>query len=188
MTYTETTIPGVWIIEPKVFKDARGYFMEAFKQSEFEVKIGKITFIQDNESCSSKGVLRGLHYQLAPYSQSKLVRVIKGRVIDVAVDVREGSPTFGKYVAVELSEENKRQLFIPQGFAHGFHVLSEEAIFTYKVDNPYTPSHERGIRYDDPSIHVEWGIEADERVNLSEKDTKAPLLNEAELNFHYSHP
>ena len=186
MNYIETKIPGVWIIEPKVFKDARGYFMEAFKQAEFDEKVGKISFVQDNESCSSKGVLRGLHYQLAPYSQSKLVRVIKGRVLDVAVDVRAGSPTFGQYVAVELSEENKRQLFVPQGFAHGFHVLSDEAIFTYKVDNPYTPSHERGIRYDDPTINVEWGIAKDEFVNLSEKDTKAPTLSEAELNFTYT--
>ena len=170
MTYTETVIPGVWIIEPKVLKDARGYFMEAFKQAEFEEHIGKIQFVQDNESCSSKGVLRGLHYQLAPYSQSKLVRVIKGRVLDVAV---------------ELSDENKRQLFIPQGFAHGFHVLSDEAIFTYKVDNPYTPTHERGIRYDDPTVHVDWSITDPESINLSEKDTKAPLLKDAELNFKY---
>lgn len=185
MTYTETVIPGVWIIEPKVLKDARGYFMEAFKQAEFEEHIGKIQFVQDNESCSSKGVLRGLHYQLAPYSQSKLVRVIKGRVLDVAVDVREGSPTFGKYVAVELSDENKRQLFIPQGSAHGFHVLSDEAIFTYKVDNPYAPTHERGIRYDDPTVHVDWSITDPESINLSEKDTKAPSLKDAELNFKY---
>ena len=185
MTYTETEIPGVWIIEPKVFNDTRGYFMEAFKQEEFEKHIGKISFIQDNESCSSKGVLRGLHYQLAPYSQSKLVRVIKGCVLDIAVDVRKGSPTYGKYVAVELSDENKRQLFIPQGFAHGFHVLSDEAIFTYKVDNPYKPSHEGGIRYNDPTIHVDWHITADEVINLSEKDAKAPFLKDAELNFIY---
>lgn len=185
MTYIETDIPGVWIIEPKVFNDARGYFMEAFKKSEFEEKIGKIEFVQDNESCSSKGVLRGLHYQLAPFSQSKLVRVIKGRVLDVAVDIRKGSPTFGKYVAVELSAENKRQLFMPQGFAHGFHVLSDEAIFTYKVDNPYTPTHERGIRYDDPTINVEWMIEDGEQLNLSEKDSKAPMLSDAEMNFEF---
>lgn len=185
MTYTETKIPGVWILEPKVWKDARGYFMEAFKQTDFEEHIGKIQFIQDNESCSSKGVLRGLHYQLAPYSQAKLVRVIKGRVLDVAVDIRSGSPTFGQYVAVELSDENKRQLFVPRGFAHGFHVLSDEAIFTYKVDNLYMPSHERGIRYDDPTIRVDWGIMPEETLNLSEKDTKAPFLDEAEINFNY---
>lgn len=185
MNYIETEISGVWIIEPKVFKDARGYFMEAFKQAEFEQNIGIINFIQDNESCSSKGVLRGLHYQLAPYSQSKLVRVITGRVLDVAVDLRVGSPTFGKYVSVELSAENKRQFFIPQGFAHGFHVLSEEAVFTYKVDNPYMPSHERGLRFDDPAIGVDWGITDMDAVNLSEKDTKAPLLSEAEYNFTF---
>ncbi len=185
MTYIETAIPGVWLIEPKVFEDARGYFMEAFKQTEFDERIGKIRFIQDNESRSSKGVLRGLHYQLAPYAQSKLVRVIKGRVLDVAVDIRDGSPTFGKYVAAELSEENKRQLFVPQGFAHGFHVLSEEAIFTYKVDNPYMPTHERGIRYDDPTIGVDWGITEPGAVNLSAKDTKAPFLRDAEINFKY---
>lgn len=185
MNYIETEIPGVWIIEPKVFNDARGYFMEAYKQAEFEQHIGKINFIQDNESCSSKGVLRGLHYQLAPYSQSKLVRVITGRVLDVAVDLRAGSPTFGKYVTVELSGENKRQFFIPQGFAHGFHVLSEEAVFTYKVDNPYMPTHERGLRFNDPAIGVDWGITNIDVVNLSEKDTKAPLLSEAEYNFTF---
>lgn len=185
MNYIETEISGVWIIEPKVFNDARGYFMEAFKQAEFEEHIGKVNFIQDNESCSSRGVLRGLHYQLAPYSQSKLVRVITGRVLDVAVDLRVGSPTFGKYVSVELSADNKRQFFIPQGFAHGFHVLSEEAVFTYKVDNPYMPSHERGLRYDDPSIGVDWGITDINALNLSEKDTKAPLLIEADFNFTY---
>ena len=185
MNYIETEISGVWIIEPKVFNDARGYFMEAFKQSEFEQHIGKVNFIQDNESCSSKGVLRGLHYQLAPYSQSKLVRVITGRVLDVAVDLRAGSPTFGKYVSVELSAENKRQFFIPQGFAHGFHVLSDEAIFTYKVDNPYMPSHEKGLRFDDPAIGVDWVITDIVAVNLSDKDTNAPLFSEAEYNFTF---
>ncbi|WP_459186913.1 dTDP-4-dehydrorhamnose 3,5-epimerase [Parabacteroides sp. APC149_11_2_Y6] len=185
MTYIETEIPGVWIIEPKVFEDARGYFMEAWKKEEFEQHVGKINFVQDNESCSSKGVLRGLHYQLAPYSQSKLVRVIKGTVLDVAVDLRVGSPTFGKYVSVELSGENKRQFFVPQGFAHGFHVLSDEAVFTYKVDNPYTPSHERGIRFDDPSVGVDWGITDPAVVNLSDKDRNAPLLKDAELNFTF---
>ena len=180
MTYIETEIPGVWIIEPKVFKDARGYFMEAWKKAEFEEHIGKVEFVQDNES---KGVLRGLHYQLAPYSQSKLVRVIKGCVLDVAVDLRKGSSTFGKYVAVELSDENKRQFFIPQGFAHGFHVLSEEAVFTYKVDNPYMPTHERGLRFDDPSVGVDWKIMDPSILNLSDKDRNAPLLQDAELNF-----
>lgn len=185
MTYIETEIPGVWIIEPKVFNDARGYFMEAWKRADFEQHVGEVNFVQDNESCSSKGVLRGLHYQLAPYSQAKLVRVIKGIVWDVAVDIRVGSPTFGKYVAVELSGQNKRQLFIPQGFAHGFHVLSEEAVFTYKVDNPYSPTHERGLRFDDPAVGVDWGITDPAIVNLSEKDMKAPLLKDAELNFTF---
>ena len=185
MTYKETAISGVWIIEPKVFCDQRGYFMEAFKKEEFESIVGTVQFIQDNESCSSKGVLRGLHYQLAPFAQAKLVRVIKGKVLDVAVDIRKGSPTFGHYVAVELSDENKRQLFVPRGFAHGFHVLSEEAIFTYKVDNPYTPTHERGIRYDDPTISVDWGITDPTAVNLSAKDMHAPSLQEAEINFTY---
>ena len=185
MNYIETEIPGVWVIEPKVFKDGRGYFMETWKQDEFEQCIGKVKFVQDNESCSSRGVLRGLHYQLAPYSQAKLVRVIKGRVLDVAVDVRAGSPTFGRYVAVELSDENKKQLYIPQGFAHGFHVLSDEVVFTYKVDNLYTPTHERGLRFDDPSVAVDWQIEEDEVLNLSEKDKNAPLLKDAELNFTF---
>lgn len=185
MNYIETEIPGVWIVEPKVFADARGYFMEAWKKEEFEQKVGKIEFVQDNESCSSRGVLRGLHYQLAPYSQSKLVRVITGRVLDVAVDIRRGSPTFGRYVAVELSAENKRQLFIPQGFAHGFHVLSDEAVFTYKVDNPYMPSHERGLRFDDPTIGVDWKITDAEVLNLSEKDQRSPMLGEAEINYVY---
>ena len=185
MNYIKTVIPGVWIIEPKVFGDARGYFMETFKQEDFDRHIGATRFVQDNESCSSKGVLRGLHYQLAPYSQAKLVRVIKGRVLDVAVDLRKGSQTFGKHVAVELSETNKRQLFIPRGFAHGFHVISETAIFTYKVDNPYMPTHEGGIRYDDPAIHIDWGITDSQSILLSEKDSQAPLLNEAKLNFIY---
>ena len=185
MTYIETEIPGVWIIEPKVFKDARGYFMEAWKKAEFEEHIGKVEFVQDNESCSSTGVLTGLHYQLAPYSQSKLVRVIKGCVLDVAVDLRKGSPTFGKYVAVELSDENKRQFFIPQGFAHGFHVMSEEAVFTYKVDNPYAPTHERGLRFDDPTVGVDWKITEPAILNLSDKDRNAALLQDAEINFEF---
>lgn len=181
MTYTETPIPGVWIIEPKVFKDARGYFMEAFKQEEFDAHVGRTVFIQDNESRSSKGVLRGLHLQAAPYAQAKLVRVIKGRVLDVAVDLRKDSPTFAQHVAVELSDENKRQLFIPRGFAHGFHVLSDEAIFTYKVDNVYMPSAEQGIRYDDPTIGIDWQIGSNEPLNLSEKDLKVPFLSA----FHF---
>ena len=181
MNFIQTEIEGVWIIEPRVFSDARGYFMEAYKQSEFEEHIGKVDFIQDNESCSSAGVLRGLHYQLAPYAQAKLVRVIIGCVVDVAVDIRKGSPTFGKYVAVELSETNKRQLFIPRGFAHGFMVKSDEAIFTYKVDNVYMPSHERSIRFDDPEIGIDLGVINFAEANLSEKDKKAPFLKDAEI-------
>ena len=185
MIYTETELSGVWIIEPKIFADTRGYFMETFKAREFEERVGKVNFMQDNESCSSRGVLRGLHYQLEPYAQSKLVRVISGSVLDVAVDIRKGSPTFGKYLAVELTGENKRQLFIPKGFAHGFYVMSDMAVFTYKVDNPYTPTHERGIRFDDPVIGVNWQIMPDDTVNTSEKDRTAPLLNDAEKNFEY---
>lgn len=183
MKYIETSISGVWVIEPRLFADSRGYFMETFKQEEFDKNIGKTVFIQDNESCSAKGVLRGLHYQLAPYSQAKLVRVIKGSVLDVAVDIRKGSPSFGKYVAVELSGENKRQLFIPRGFAHGFHVISDEAVFVYKVDNVYAPSAERGIRYDDPKIAIDWHISQDELLCLSDKDINAPMLDNADINF-----
>ena len=185
MEYKETGISGLWIIEPKVLTDSRGYFMEAFKQEVFERHVGKVNFIQENESGSSRGVLRGLHYQLAPYSQAKLVRVIEGTVLDVAVDLRKGSPTFGKYMAVELSGQNKRQFYIPQGFAHGFHVLSERAVFTYKVDNPYMPSHERSLRFDDPQIGIDWQITDPENVILSEKDKTAPLLAEADINYIY---
>ena len=180
MNYIKTEIEGVFIIEPKVFKDSRGYFMEAWKQEEFNEHVGKVTFIQDNESKSSYGVLRGLHYQKGELSQAKLVRVIKGRVLDVAVDIRKSSPTFGKHIMVELSEDNKRQLFIPRGFAHGFLVLSEEAIFTYKVDNPYAPQAEAGIRWDDPALSIEWPIDPSQ-VLTSEKDLKHPLMKDAEL-------
>ncbi len=185
MKYIQTEIAGLWIIEPKVLSDSRGYFMESFKQEVFNQNVGKVDFIQENESGSSRGVLRGLHYQLAPYSQAKLVRVIEGTVLDVAVDLRKGSPTFGKYMAVELSGQNKRQFYIPQGFAHGFHVLSERAVFTYKVDNPYMPSHERSLRFDDPQIGIDWQITDPENVILSEKDKSAPLLAEADINYIY---
>jgi dTDP-4-dehydrorhamnose 3,5-epimerase len=185
MKYIQTEIAGLWIIEPKVLSDSRGYFMESFKQEVFNQNVGKVDFIQENESGSSRGVLRGLHYQLAPYSQAKLVRVIEGTVLDVAVDLRKGSPTFGKYMAVELSGQNKRQFYIPQGFAHGFHVLSERAVFTYKVDNPYMPSHERSLRFDDPQIGIDWQITDPENVILSEKDKNAPLLAEADINYIY---
>ncbi len=180
MEYIKTEIAGVFIIEPRVFNDARGYFMEAWKEAEFNEHIGPVKFIQDNESKSSYGVLRGLHYQKGAYSQAKLVRVIKGRVLDVAVDIRKSSPTFGKHVMVELSEDNKRQFFIPRGFAHGFLVLSEEAIFTYKVDNPYMPSQEAGVRWNDPELAIEWPIDP-AVVQTSEKDLKQPLLKEAEI-------
>lgn len=180
MEYKQTDIKGVFIIEPRVFQDARGYFFEAWKDEEFQQKVGKIKFIQDNESKSSYGVLRGLHYQKGEYSQAKLVRVIKGKVLDVAVDIRKSSPTFGKYVMVELSEENKRQLFIPRGFAHGFLVLSDEVIFTYKVDNVYAPQHEASIRWNDEQIHIEWPIDSKD-VLTSEKDLKACSLQDAEL-------
>lgn len=180
MEYKKTEIEGVYVIEPKVFNDQRGYFFEAWKKEEFEAHIGKVDFIQDNESKSSRGVLRGLHYQKGELSQAKLVRVIKGTVIDVAVDIRKSSPTFGKYVAVELSEENKRQLFIPRGMAHGFLVLSDEAVFTYKVDNVYAPQAEASIRFDDPTIGIKWPI-AKEEMLLSAKDEHGKNFEEAEL-------
>ena len=180
MDYKETEIKGVYVIEHRVFNDARGYFFEAWKKAEFEEHVGKIDFMQDNESKSSYGVLRGLHYQKGEYAQAKLVRVIKGKVLDVAVDLRKSSPTFGKYVMVELSDENKRQFFIPRGFAHGFLVLSDEAIFTYKVDNVYAPQAEAGIRWNDPDVGIEWPIDLN-RVLTSEKDLVQPFLREAEL-------
>lgn len=180
MEYIKTEIEGVYIIEPRVFNDSRGYFFEAWKQTDFEEHIGSVRFIQDNESKSSKGVLRGLHYQKGDASQAKLVRVIKGRVLDVAVDIRKSSPTFGKHVMVELSDDNKRQLYIPRGFAHGFLVLSDEAIFTYKVDNPYAPQCDAGIRWDDPDLNIQWPVNPDE-VLTSEKDLKQPLMKDAEL-------
>jgi dTDP-4-dehydrorhamnose 3,5-epimerase len=180
MDYLKTEIEGVYIIEPRVFNDARGYFMEAWKQEEFNEHIGRVDFIQDNESKSSFGVLRGLHYQKGEASQAKLVRVIKGKVLDVAVDIRRSSPTFCKHVMVELSEDNKRQFFIPHGFAHGFLVLSQEAIFTYKVDRPYAPQAEAGIRWDDPDLAIEWPIDPGQ-VQTSAKDLVQPLFKDAEL-------
>ena len=179
MNYIQTEIDGVWVIEPKVFNDARGYFMESFKEEEFCKNIGHVHFVQDNESKSSFGVLRGLHYQKGEFSQAKLVRVIKGRVLDVAVDLRKSSPTFGRYVSIELSEDNKRQFFIPRGFAHGFLVLSDEAIFTYKVDNMYAPQAEASIRYNDETIGIDWPI-APEQMLLSSKDTNGVAFGDAE--------
>ncbi len=180
MEYIKTAIEGVYILEPKVFNDARGYFFEAWKKAEFEAQVGPVDFVQDNESKSSYGVLRGLHYQKGAYSQAKLVRVIKGRVLDVAVDLRKSSPTFGQYVMVELSDENKRQFFIPRGFAHGFLVLSDEAVFTYKVDNVYAPQAEASIRWDDEEIGIDWPIDTKDVV-MSEKDCHAKSLREAEI-------
>lgn len=182
MEYKKTDIEGVWVLEPKVFNDNRGYFFESFRQSDFDEHIGRhVEFIQDNESKSSYGVLRGLHYQKGEFSQAKLVRVISGKVVDVAVDIRKSSPTFGKYVMVELSGENKRQFFIPRGFAHGFLVLSPEAIFTYKVDNVYAPQSEASIRWDDPTIDIKWPIDP-KVVVRSEKDmTRGVSLADAEV-------
>ena len=179
MNYIQTEISGVWVIEPKIFSDERGYFIEAFKKEEFESNIGLVDFIQDNESKSSFGVLRGLHYQKGEYSQAKLVRVIKGEVLDVAVDLRQSSPTFGKYVSIRLSEENKRQFFIPRGFAHGFLVLSEEAIFTYKVDNLYAPQAEASIIYNDENIAIDWPI-PESKLLLSSKDKEGKTFRDAD--------
>lgn len=179
MEYRKTEIEGVFIIEPRVFGDERGYFFEAWKRQEFEENIGKVNFIQDNESKSVFGVLRGLHYQKGEFSQAKLVRVISGRVLDVAVDLRKDSPTFGKHVAVELSGDNKRQFFIPRGFAHGFLVLSDEAVFTYKVDNPYAPQAEASILWNDADLAIDWPIST-EKLILSQKDREAQPFAEAE--------
>lgn len=177
-------IPDIVIIEPNLYRDDRGYFIETFRKDLLEEFLGfEVPFCQDNESKSTKGVLRGLHYQLPPKAQSKLVRVIKGRVLDVAVDIRKGSPTFGQYIMVELSDENKYQLFVPRGFAHAFMVLEDETIFTYKVDNYYSPENDRGIAFDDPLIGINWPLPI-ERMKLSEKDQKLPGLSEADL-FEY---
>ena len=185
MTFTRTAIPDVVIIEPKVHGDSRGYFVETFVSNKLEEFLGyQINFCQDNESKSSKGVLRGLHYQLPPLAQTKLVRVIHGRVLDVAVDIRKNSPTFGKYVAVELSGENKKQLLIPRGFAHGFVVLEDDTIFAYKVDNYYSPECDRGIAFDDKNLNIDWILNHDE-LNLSAKDTKQPKLNETNDLFEF---
>ena len=185
MTFTRTAIPDVVIIEPKVHGDSRGYFVETFVSNKLEEFLGyQINFCQDNESKSSKGVLRGLHYQLPPHAQTKLVRVIYGRVLDVAVDIRKNSPTFGKYVAVELSGENKKQLLIPRGFAHGFVVLEDDTVFAYKVDNYYSPQCDRGIAFDDENLNIDWILNHDE-LNLSAKDTKQPKLNETNDLFEF---
>jgi len=185
MKFTRCEIPDVILIEPKIHGDNRGYFVETFREDKLNNFLGyKINFCQDNESKSKKGVLRGLHYQLPPFAQTKLVRVIKGKVLDVAVDIRKGSPTFGKYVAVELSEQNKKQLFIPRGFGHGFVVLEDDTIFAYKVDNYYSPKYDRGIAFDDESIGIDWILPKEELI-LSDKDKVQPKLNETNDLFEY---
>lgn len=185
MNVIKTDIPDVVIIEPKVFGDHRGYFFESFSEKEFASQVRTVRFVQDNESRSSYGVLRGLHFQKPPYAQSKLVRVISGKVLDVSVDLRKGSPTYGRHVAVELSGENKRQLFIPRGFAHGFSVLSDEVVFQYKCDNYYAPSSEGAVAWDDPDLGIDWGIPAED-VILSEKDLRHPLFKDMEPCFDYN--
>ncbi len=180
MNVIKTEIEGIRILEPRVFGDARGYFFEVWNEESFKEAGIDVRFIQDNESKSRFGVLRGLHYQLPPYAQAKLVRVIQGAVLDVSLDIRKGSPTFGQHFSIELSGNNKRQVFIPRGFAHGFVVLSPEVIFAYKCDNRYMPSHERGIAFDDPDLKINWGIKPASML-LSEKDMRNPLLKDAEL-------
>lgn len=187
MNVIKTAIDGVVIIEPRLFKDDRGYFFESFSERDFNAQVRTVRtvrFVQDNESKSSYGVLRGLHFQKPPFAQSKLVRVVKGAVLDVAVDIRKGSPTFGQHVAVELTEENHRQFFIPRGFAHGFSVLTDEVIFQYKCDNFYAPQSEGAIAWDDPALGIDWKIPA-EKVILSEKDKHHPLLKDADWLFSY---
>lgn len=184
MEVIQTNIEGVVIIEPRLFKDDRGYFFESYSERDFNRQVGEIHFVQDNESKSSYGVMRGLHFQRPPFTQSKLVRCVKGAVLDVAVDIRKGSPTYGQHVAVELTEDNHRQFFIPKGFAHGFAVLSPEAIFQYKCDNFYHPEADGGISILDTSLGIEWRIPTDHAI-LSEKDTKHPLLKDFDSPFEY---
>lgn len=185
MEIIKTAVEGLVIIEPRLFKDDRGYFFESFNQKEFEEKVCKTTFVQDNESKSTYGVIRGLHFQKPPFAQSKLVRVIKGAVLDVAVDIRKGSPTFGQHVAVELTEENHRQFFIPKGFAHGFSVLSEEVVFQYKCDEFYHPEYEEAIAWDDVNLEIDWQIPSDEAC-LSNKDKTHSSLKDIECMFDYN--
>ena len=184
MKFIKTVIPEVYIIEPSVFGDNRGYFLESFNLEKFEENIYPIKFVQDNESKSSKGVLRGLHFQKPPFEQSKLVRCIEGKVLDVAVDIRKGSLTYGMHVAVELSGENKRQLFVPRGFAHGFVVLSESATFSYKVDNSYAPEYDSGIKYDDTDLNINWSLTENE-VQLSVKDKNLPAFKDLNSPFNF---
>ena len=185
MDVKKTDIEGVVILEPRLFEDERGYFFEAFSEREFAEKVRECHFVQENEAYSTYGVVRGLHFQRPPHAQSKLVRVVKGRVLDVVVDIRKGSPTFGKHIAVELSAENHRQLFIPRGFAHGYSVLSEEALLEYKCDNYYAPASEGAILWNDPALAIDWQLPT-ERVILSDKDLKNPALAECEALFDYN--
>ncbi|MBM6759039.1 dTDP-4-dehydrorhamnose 3,5-epimerase [Bacteroides mediterraneensis] len=187
MEVIQTNIEGVVIIEPRLFKDDRGYFFESYSERDFNCQVGEIHFVQDNESKSSYGVMRGLHFQRPPFTQSKLVRCVKGAVLDVAVDIRKGSPTYGQHVAVELTEDNHRQFFIPRGFAHGFAVLSPEAIFQYKCDNFYHPEADGGISILDTSLGIDWRIPTDHAI-LSEKDTKHPLLKDFDSPFSVHEP
>ena len=180
MNIIETEIQGVFIIEPKVFGDSRGYFFESFSKKEFESRIGPVEFVQDNESKSCYGVVRGLHFQKPPHAQAKLVRVVKGKVLDVAVDLRKDSPTYGKHVTVERSEDNHRQVFIPKGFAHGFSVLSEAAVFQYKCDDYYAPETEGAVAWNDPELNIDWRVPADMMI-LSEKDKRHPELKDLNL-------
>lgn len=184
MEVKATPIEGVYIIEPRIFRDSRGYFFESYNERLFRREVADVDFVQDNESCSSRGVMRGLHFQRPPHSQAKLVRCVLGRVLDVAVDIRKGSPTFGQHVAVELSEENHRQFFIPRGFAHGFAVLSETAVFQYKCDNYYAPEADGGISILDSSLGIDWKISAEEAI-LSEKDKTHPLLKDFVTPFEF---
>lgn len=185
MNIIQTAIEGVVILEPRLFRDPRGYFFESFSQRDFEAAVGPVHFVQDNESQSTYGVLRGLHFQCPPHAQSKLVRCVRGAVLDVAVDIRRGSPTYGQHVAVELTEDNHRQLFIPRGFAHGFAVLSPEAVFQYKCDNYYAPQSDGGLSIQDTSLGIDWRIPAD-KVVLSEKDTRHPILRDFTTPFDYN--
>ncbi len=185
MKVLKTPLEGVVIIEPRLFEDSRGYFFESFSQRDFDALVAPVRFVQDNESRSCYGVVRGLHFQRPPFAQAKLVRCVRGAVLDVAVDIRRGSPTFGQHVAVELTEENHRQLFIPRGFAHGFSVLSDIAVFQYKCDNPYAPQAEGAVAWDDPTLGIDWRIPAP-RILLSAKDAAHPRLAEADLPFEYN--
>ncbi len=184
MPFIDTPIPGLYVFEPQVFADARGYFYESFNAQVFGAKGINTEFVQDNQSFSTKGVLRGLHYQLAPYAQAKLVRVITGEVLDVAVDIRKGSPTFGQHFSIVLSAENKKQLYIPRGFAHGFVVLSDTATFFYKCDNYYNKEHDAGIRFNDPAIGIDWQLDPS-LIQVSEKDAALPFFADAKNNFQY---